>query len=96
MASRAELDIDRLAALARLELSPGEKARFTAQLGDVLAHVGKLNAVNIEGIEPTAHAFPVTNVWREDEPVQGFSAEEALRNAPARRGDQFSVPRVVE
>lgn len=96
MTSRPGLDIDRLAVLARLELSEAEKARFAAQLGDVLQHVEKLNTVNIEGVEPTAHAIPVTNVWREDQPVAGLPVEDALRNAPARRDDQFSVPRVIE
>lgn len=96
MPARVELDIDRLAALARIELSSAEKERFTMQLGDVLAHVEKLKTVDVDGVEPTAHAFPVTNVWREDEPAPGLPVEETLRNAPARRGDQFSVPRVVE
>ena len=96
MAGRVEIDIDRLAVLARIELTPEEKARFAAQLGDVLSHVEQLNKVNVEGVEPTAHAFPVTNVWRVDEPVEGLPVGDALSNAPAKRSDQFVVPRVVE
>lgn len=96
MAGRVDIDIDRLAVLARIELTPEEKARFAAQLGDVLAHVEQLNKVNVEGVEPTAHAFPVTNVWRADEPVEGLPVGDALSNAPAKRSDQFSVPKVVE
>jgi aspartyl-tRNA(Asn)/glutamyl-tRNA(Gln) amidotransferase subunit C len=96
MAGRVDIDIDRLAVLARIELTPEEKARFAAQLGDVLAHVEQLNMVNVDGVEPTAHAFPVTNVWRADEPAPGLPVGDALANAPAKRSDQFVVPRVVE
>lgn len=96
MAGRVDIDIDRLAVLARIELTPEEKAKFASQLGDVLAHVEQLDRVNVDGVEPTAHAFPVTNVWRVDEPAEGLAIEEALRNAPAKRSDQFSVPKVVE
>ena len=96
MSKTADLNIDRLATLARLALSPAEKERFAAQLGDVLSHIEKLNTIDVTGVEPMAHAFPVTNVWRNDEATPGLSVEETLRNAPARRGDQFSVPRVVE
>ncbi|HUG10114.1 MAG TPA: Asp-tRNA(Asn)/Glu-tRNA(Gln) amidotransferase subunit GatC [Opitutaceae bacterium] len=96
MAGRVDIDIDRLAVLARIELTPEEKARFAAQLGDVLAHVEQLNKITVEGVEPTAHAFPVTNVWRADEPVEGLPVGDALSNAPAKRSDQFVVPKVVE
>jgi aspartyl-tRNA(Asn)/glutamyl-tRNA(Gln) amidotransferase subunit C len=96
MAGRVEIDIDRLAVLARIELSSEEKLKFASQLGDVLAHVEQLNKVNVDGVEPTAHAFPVTNVWRTDEPVEGLPVADALANAPAKRSDQFSVPKVVE
>ena len=96
MAGRVDIDIDRLAVLARIELTPEEKARYAAQLGDVLAHVEQLNKVIVDGVEPTAHAFPVTNVWRADEPAPALSVGEALSNAPAKRNDQFVVPRVVE
>lgn len=96
MAGRVDIDIDRLAVLARIELTPEEKARFASQLGDVLAHIEQLNKVNVDGVEPTAHAFPVTNVWRADEPVEGLPVDDALANAPAKRSDQFVVPKVVE
>jgi aspartyl-tRNA(Asn)/glutamyl-tRNA(Gln) amidotransferase subunit C len=47
-------------------------------------------------VEPTAHAFPRYNVWDADEPKPGFSAEEALKNAPQSRQDQVVVPKVIE
>lgn len=85
-----------LAQLARLQLSDAELAEFSAQLGHVLAYVAKLDEVNTENVEPTAHANPVLAMLREDAPRPGFGVENALRNAPRRAQDQFVVPKVVE
>jgi aspartyl-tRNA(Asn)/glutamyl-tRNA(Gln) amidotransferase subunit C len=96
MASPHDLDIDRLAELARLALTPEEKATFAAQLGDVLGYIELLKEVDVSGVEPTAHAFPVSNVWAEDVARPGLSVADALRNAPAQREHMFVVPKVVE
>ena len=90
------MDIDYVANLARIELSSQEKEKFQDQLGDVLKYFEKLQEVDVEGVEPTAHAFPRFNVWDEDQSVDGFTAEEALSNAPKARNDQVVVPKVVE
>jgi aspartyl-tRNA(Asn)/glutamyl-tRNA(Gln) amidotransferase subunit C len=91
-----DINIDRLATLARVELTPAEKEKFSAQLGDILRYIEKLSEVDTTGIEPTAHAFPVANVWAEDIPHPALSVEDALRNAPAQRDNMISVPKVVE
>jgi len=91
-----DLKLDHVANLARLELTPAEKERFAAQLGDVLAYIAQLNEVDVSGVEPTAHAFPVVNVWAEDVPVAGLPVEAALGNAPEQRDQMFVVPKVVE
>ena len=96
MSEESDMDIDYVANLARIELSPQEKEKFQGQLGDVLKYFEKLKEVDIEGVEPTAHAFPRFNVWDEDQSVDGFTAEEALSNAPKARNDQVVVPKVVE
>jgi aspartyl-tRNA(Asn)/glutamyl-tRNA(Gln) amidotransferase subunit C len=96
MAQPTELNIDHVANLARLALTPGEKATFAAQLGDVLAYIEQLKAVDVTGIEPTAHAFPLYNVWADDVPQPGLPVEAALRNAPAQRDHMIVVPKVVE
>lgn len=92
----AALDIDRIAALARIALTPGEKAAFSAQLGDVLAYIALLKEADVTGVEPTAHAFPVENVWAEDVPQPGLPVAAALGNAPAQHDRMFAVPKVVE
>ena len=96
MSSAPDLDIDHVAKLARLALTPEEKATFAQQLGDVLHHIVQLKKVDVSGIEPTAHAFAVSNVWQEDDAVAGLPVEEALRNAPAQRDHMIAVPKVVE
>jgi aspartyl-tRNA(Asn)/glutamyl-tRNA(Gln) amidotransferase subunit C len=96
MSSAPEFDIDHVANLARIALTPAEKAGFSAQLGDVLAHIALLQEVDVTGIEPTAHAYPMENVWAEDRAVPGLQAEAALQNAPAQRDGMFVVPKVVD
>ena len=96
MSSAPELNIDHVANLARLALTPEEKAMFAQQLGNVLHHIAELSKVDVTGVEPTAHAFAVTNVWQEDVARPGLPVDQALRNAPAQRDHMVVVPKVVE
>ena len=96
MATIPDLDIDHVAKLARLALSPEEKATFSQQLGSVLHHIEQLNKVDVSGVEPSAHAFAVVNVWADDVARPGLSVDQALRNAPAQRDHMIVVPKVVE
>ena len=96
MAAHEDLNIDRIANLARLALTPEEKIKFAAQLADVLTNIEKLREVDVTGVEPTAHAFPVYNVWADDVARPGLSVEDALRNAPEKRDNMIVVPKVVE
>jgi aspartyl-tRNA(Asn)/glutamyl-tRNA(Gln) amidotransferase subunit C len=96
MATPEKLNIDHVARLARLELTREEKERFEQQLGDVLHHITQLSKVDVSGVEPTAHAFPLFNVWQDDVARSGLTVESALRNAPAQRDDMIVVPKVVE
>jgi aspartyl-tRNA(Asn)/glutamyl-tRNA(Gln) amidotransferase subunit C len=96
MTKPKDLDLDHVATLARINLTPEEKERFASQIGDVLAHIAQLNEVDVSGVEPTAHAFPVVNVWADDIPEPGLSVGDALLNAPEKRDGMFVVPRVVE
>jgi len=96
MAGTQDLKLDHVASLARIELTAEEKVRFASQLGDVLAYIAQLNEVDVSGVEPTAHAFPVVNVWAADVAQPGLPVEQALRNAPQVRDNMFVVPKVVE
>jgi aspartyl-tRNA(Asn)/glutamyl-tRNA(Gln) amidotransferase subunit C len=94
--SSTQLDIDHVTRLARLALTPEEKAKYARQLGDVLHHIEQLGKVDVSGVEPTAHAFAVHNVWADDVAQSGLSVEAALQNAPAQRDHMVVVPKVVE
>lgn len=85
-----------VAHLARLELSADEQATMMRQLGGIIDYVSQLQKVDTEGVEPLAHALTVHNVFREDEPTPSLSPDEALANAPQRRGDFYAVPAVFE
>ena len=92
----AEFDVRYTAKLARLHLSEEEIAKFQAQLSQVLEYVEKLSQVNVEGVEPTAHANAVFNVFRKDEPRSFFTQKAALANAPRQANGLFIVPKVIE
>jgi len=91
-------DVEHVARLARLALSDEEKERYTTQMGSILEYIEKLKAINTDGVEPTAHPWPVTNVWREDkaELLQGVTRDELLQNAPEKEGPFFKVRKVME
>ena len=91
-----EMDLSRAVKLARIELTPEEEQRLAPQLGEVLQYVKKLNELDVSDVEPTAHATPLSNVMREDEPRESLSQEDALRNAPKTANGLFVVPKIVE
>jgi aspartyl-tRNA(Asn)/glutamyl-tRNA(Gln) amidotransferase subunit C len=96
MQERPEVDIDKLAMLARIHLTEEEKSAFAGQVSDILGFFQKLQEVDVEGIEPMAHPFEATAPLREDVPVTPWEPSRALKNAPASRNDQVIVPKVVE
>jgi aspartyl-tRNA(Asn)/glutamyl-tRNA(Gln) amidotransferase subunit C len=96
MAGASDLDVTYVARLARINLSDEEASAFQKQLGDVLNYVEKLRQGDVSRVEAAAHALPIFNIFREDEPRDWFTAEQALSNAPRKANDLFIVPKVVE
>ena len=94
--SAMEFDVRYAARLAHIELTRGEEQKLSAQLANILGYVEKLKELEVSQVEPTAHAVPMVNVTRPDEVRPGLTNEEALRNAPARAGGLFLVPKIVE
>ncbi|GAB6100008.1 Asp-tRNA(Asn)/Glu-tRNA(Gln) amidotransferase subunit GatC [Halanaerocella petrolearia] len=88
--------VERVAHLARLELTEEEVEEFTEQLSDILGHAEKLNELDTEDVEPMAHVLPVNNVLRDDEVRESLDREEALANAPEKEQGMFKVPQIVE
>ena len=89
-------DVERVARLARLDLSAAEKERMRTELDGILAYIDKLRALDTRDVPPTSHAVPVTNVMREDEEWPSLPQEEMLANAPDRHRDLFRVPKIIE
>ena len=87
--------LDHLAALARLELAPDEKARLANQLGSVLEFFRTLETLPTDGVEPTAYPLDVTCPERPDEPTPSAPAERILSGAPDTDGEFYRVPRIV-
>jgi aspartyl-tRNA(Asn)/glutamyl-tRNA(Gln) amidotransferase subunit C len=94
--SNVDIDVKYVAHLARLSLTPEEERKIGDQLGNILGYIEKLKEVDVSGVEPTAHAFPLVNVARADEVRPSISNEDALRNAPAQANGLFIVPKIVE
>ena len=90
-----EQDVRHVAKLARLRLSDEQIQQFTAQLGDVLDYIGKLGELDLDNVEPMAHALDLRNVLREDVEKPGLDVETALANAPEQSPPFFKVPRVM-
>jgi aspartyl-tRNA(Asn)/glutamyl-tRNA(Gln) amidotransferase subunit C len=89
-------DVEHVARLARLELSDADKDRMRRELDSILSYIDKLRALDTEGVEPTSHAIPMTNVMRDDTPRPSFPQDAMLANAPERSGEFFRVPRIIE
>jgi aspartyl-tRNA(Asn)/glutamyl-tRNA(Gln) amidotransferase subunit C len=89
-------DVERVAALAHLSLDEAEIERFAGQLTEILRYAAQIQAVDTTQVSPTAHPL-TTAAWREDEPVQSLTRDEALANAPdaAPAAGLFRVPKVI-
>ena len=96
MAEPTQIDVAYVARLARLNLTAQETELFQKQLGEVLKYAEKLSGVDVSQVEAAAHAVPMFNVFREDEPRDCFTADVALSNAPRKTNNLFVVTKVVE
>ncbi len=92
----SQKDVERIAALARLELTQAEKALYQEQLSAVLAYAERLNELDIRDVPPTASAVPLTNVLRADEIQPSMALDDTLFNAPDAHLDQFRIQAVFD
>ncbi|MCZ7670654.1 MAG: Asp-tRNA(Asn)/Glu-tRNA(Gln) amidotransferase subunit GatC [Chloroflexi bacterium] len=89
-------DVEKIAHLARLELTPTEKTEYLAQLTAILEYADMLNELDLEGIEPTVHAVAQQNVMGEDVVTPGLTLDEVLFNAPQQAQNQFLIQSVLD
>jgi len=90
-------DVERIAALAQLELTEDEKHLFTKQLAAILAYAEQVQAIDTSGVPATAHVNSAQRTERDDVPRPCLSIEDAIANAPdgAPETGLFRVPRVI-
>jgi len=89
-------EVEHIANLARLELTPEEKERYRQQLSAILEYAARLQALDTGGIPPTSSVLPARSVLRPDEPAPGLDRPDLLRNAPQVEAEQFRVPPVLD
>ncbi len=94
--SLTKQDVEKIAHLARLELSAEQLAAFQTQLSAVLDYADMLTELDLDGIEPTAHAIPRKNVMRPDVVEPGLTVEEVLQNAQHTAENQFMIQSVLD
>jgi aspartyl-tRNA(Asn)/glutamyl-tRNA(Gln) amidotransferase subunit C len=88
-------DVQKVALLARLELTDAELATMTAQLGQIVEYVRQLDELDTDDVEPLAHAADLLNVFADDRTRPSLLREQALANAPKRDEECFRVPAVL-
>ncbi len=88
--------IEYVGILAKLELNEEEKEQAKRDMNKMLTYIDKLNELDVTGVEPMSHVFPVSNVFREDVVTNGDERDLVLGNAPAQKENCFKVPRTVE
>lgn len=84
-----------VARLANLALTDDELDTYTSQLEAILEHAGVIDGLDLEGVEPTTHAFPLVNVWRDDVPGPTLPRDDVLAMAPDVADRRFSVPPIL-
>lgn len=89
-------EINKVAHLARFELSSEELDSLTRDMNSIIGYIDKLAELETENVEPTSHAVPVTNAFRDDTLNKYFSLEKGLSNAPDSEDGCFKVPKVID
>lgn len=90
-----EADVRHVAMLARLALTDDQVVTLTAELDAVLGHIGELQRLDLEGVQPTAHPLAMTNNTRPDVVAPCLPRELALKNAPDSDGRAFLIPAIT-
>jgi aspartyl-tRNA(Asn)/glutamyl-tRNA(Gln) amidotransferase subunit C len=94
--SLSSRDVEKIALLARLELTDDEKALYQQQLSAILDYAHRLNQLDIADVPPTTSAVDLRNVLREDVIEPGLSLEDALYNTIEEALDQFKIQAVLD
>jgi aspartyl-tRNA(Asn)/glutamyl-tRNA(Gln) amidotransferase subunit C len=88
--------VDHVARLARLDLGEDERERMRVELGQILEHAERIQALELDGVEPTSHSVSIRNAMRPDVVTPSLPRDEVLANAPEVEDGRIRVPRIIE
>lgn len=89
-------EIQKIALLSRLSIKEDQMDAVGTQLNDILSYMDLISHVDVDGVQPTAHAVSMQNVMRDDVVRPSFTNEQALANAPEPENGYFKVPKVIQ
>ncbi|WP_159806858.1 Asp-tRNA(Asn)/Glu-tRNA(Gln) amidotransferase subunit GatC [Cellulomonas citrea] len=95
MATLSRDEVARVAALARIDLSPTELDRLAGELEVIVQSVTRVSEVATPDVPATSHPLPLSNVFRADVPVAPLDRDEVLAGAPAALDGKFLVPQIL-
>ena len=88
--------VQKVAELARLQLSVDERERYAEQLSAVLGYFNMLNSLDTINVSPTSHSLMLQNVLREDQVQPSLSQQQVMNLAPELSGELVAIPRTLE
>ncbi len=94
--SITEEDVRKIAALAKLSLTPEEISRYQSQFVKILDSIAQLSRLNVENVPPTSSVLGLKNAFREDQAVPFEKNHALIDNAPEKDGPFFKVPKIIE
>ncbi|XTZ12603.1 MAG: Asp-tRNA(Asn)/Glu-tRNA(Gln) amidotransferase subunit GatC [cyanobacterium endosymbiont of Rhopalodia inflata] len=88
--------VQKIAHLARLDITPAEEEEFAPQLNSILEYFDQLNELDTENVSPTTRAIELSNITRNDSSTVYTDCESLLKQAPEQEGDFFRVPQILK
>lgn len=88
-------EVLKLAKLSRLSVAEEDVPALKGHLDKMLGHLDALKSLDLSDVEPMTAVENGATILREDVPVQGFTLEQAFKNAPAVENDHFAIPKVI-
>jgi aspartyl-tRNA(Asn)/glutamyl-tRNA(Gln) amidotransferase subunit C len=89
-------EVRHVANLARLALDDGQLEQLREQLERILGYAEQIGEVASDDVPPTSHAYPLSNVWRDDAPKASLPPDAARATGPAIEDGRFRVPRIID
>ncbi len=89
-------EVEKIAHLARLQLSEDDVGEVTKRITDILALIDQMQSVDTENVDPLAHPLDVVQRLREDEVTEHNQRDELQKLAPLSEDGLFLVPKVIE